>query len=379
MPSQTGSIDLTSQNSASKTATNYITADADGIKIHMTGESSTYQYQTATDTTFYISGKKRTKVGSDGLHIYVDTNESQIASFTSSGSIVGKTAGSHFAQDATTATFYGTNGTDKNLSIETYNGVGVIKFNGDRSSINGFANILGLRSYGSSDSTDNGMITITAESEDVNTASGSVGLAYLDLYSDPGVAHAELASYDNSGNFATVYVDGKNNAVDITGDLRLVNNVLSPSFGGTGKTSLQATRSAMGLGNTTGALPVANGGTGKTTAADARTALGAAHNVWTSLGSVSGTTSLTIDLTNYNEVLITCRYSTTYLSSIVLPKAGINASTQWEIYLGGWGNNSTTSNRRAVAKLSRVKFTPVVVTTDQTDRTSSSTWVVYAR
>lgn len=53
---------------------------------------------------------------------------------------------------------------------------------------------------------------------------------------------------------------------------------LPAANGGTGQTSLQATRNAMGLGNTTGALPIANGGTGKTTAADARAALGAAHN-----------------------------------------------------------------------------------------------------
>ena len=38
--------------------------------------------------------------------------------------------------------------------------------------------------------------------------------------------------------------------------------VLPASKGGTGQTSLQATRNAMGLGDTTGALPVANGGTG---------------------------------------------------------------------------------------------------------------------
>lgn len=37
---------------------------------------------------------------------------------------------------------------------------------------------------------------------------------------------------------------------------------LPAAQGGTGNTSLQATRNAMGLGNTTGALPVANGGTG---------------------------------------------------------------------------------------------------------------------
>ena len=40
--------------------------------------------------------------------------------------------------------------------------------------------------------------------------------------------------------------------------------VLSAEHGGTGETTLQATRNAMGLGNTTGVLPVANGGTGTT-------------------------------------------------------------------------------------------------------------------
>lgn len=45
--------------------------------------------------------------------------------------------------------------------------------------------------------------------------------------------------------------------------------------GGTGQTTVAAARNALGLGNTSGALPVANGGTGSTSAADARTALGA--------------------------------------------------------------------------------------------------------
>lgn len=39
--------------------------------------------------------------------------------------------------------------------------------------------------------------------------------------------------------------------------------VLSPARGGTGQTSLQATRNAMGLGNTISYLPLANGGTGR--------------------------------------------------------------------------------------------------------------------
>ena len=50
---------------------------------------------------------------------------------------------------------------------------------------------------------------------------------------------------------------------------------LPADMGGTGNTSLQATRNAMGLGNTTGALPIANGGTGATTAANALGMLGA--------------------------------------------------------------------------------------------------------
>lgn len=50
--------------------------------------------------------------------------------------------------------------------------------------------------------------------------------------------------------------------------------------GGTGQTTAAATRNALGLGNTTGALPIANGGTGQKTVAAARNALG--------LGNTSG-------------------------------------------------------------------------------------------
>lgn len=50
--------------------------------------------------------------------------------------------------------------------------------------------------------------------------------------------------------------------------------VLSIAKGGTGTTSAQGIRNVLGLGNTTGAVPVANGGTGATTAAKARENLG---------------------------------------------------------------------------------------------------------
>lgn len=53
-----------------------------------------------------------------------------------------------------------------------------------------------------------------------------------------------------------------------------ITGTLGAGNGGTGQTSLQATRNAMGLGNTTGALPVANGGTGANAATGARSNLG---------------------------------------------------------------------------------------------------------
>lgn len=70
----------------------------------------------------------------------------------------------------------------------------------------------------------------------------------------------------------------------------ITSGTLSVARGGTGQTSLQATRNAMGLGNTTSALPVANGGTGATTKSGARSNLGIAF-------SLSGTT-LTITITD---------------------------------------------------------------------------------
>ena len=48
---------------------------------------------------------------------------------------------------------------------------------------------------------------------------------------------------------------------------------LSIANGGTGATTVAGARNALGLGNTSGAVPIANGGTGETTAAGARTNL----------------------------------------------------------------------------------------------------------
>lgn len=72
----------------------------------------------------------------------------------------------------------------------------------------------------------------------------------------------------NLASTASAVFDGSaDTALGVTGTLQ-------PGNGGTGQTSLQATRNAMGLGNTTGVLPVANGGTGQATLALARSAMG---------------------------------------------------------------------------------------------------------
>ena len=72
----------------------------------------------------------------------------------------------------------------------------------------------------------------------------------------------------------------RQNAVEINpawgiyhGDTRL-DGTVAINRGGTGATTAAGARNALGLGNTTGALPIANGGTGATSAAAARNALG---------------------------------------------------------------------------------------------------------
>lgn len=98
--------------------------------------------------------------------------------------------------------------------------------------------------------------------------SGSVNKANLTT-----TANAVAYFSDTTGTFASkASANGALYATSANGALSW--GTLPAAQGGTGQTSLQATRNAMGLGNTTGALPVANGGTGATTAASARTNLG---------------------------------------------------------------------------------------------------------
>ena len=72
-----------------------------------------------------------------------------------------------------------------------------------------------------------------------------------------------------------------------------VTGTLAPGNGGTGQTSLQATRNAMGLGNTTGVLPAANGGTGQSSLQATRNAMG--------LGNTTGVLPVANGGTNSNS------------------------------------------------------------------------------
>ncbi len=89
-----------------------------------------------------------------------------------------------------------------------------------------------------------------------------------------------------------------------------VTGTLPVARGGTGQTSLQATRNAMGLGNTTGVLPIANGGTG-TNSSDPVIASGTSGN-W--------------HYVKFNSGLAICSFKKNYT---------ISTSTQWNnIYTG---------------------------------------------
>ena len=81
-PYVSSKVDITNAtNAAAKTATNYIAADSNGIKIANANPSTatTYQHQTATETDFVVAGGVRNRINADGMTLYngsgtADTN-----------------------------------------------------------------------------------------------------------------------------------------------------------------------------------------------------------------------------------------------------------------------------------------------------------------
>lgn len=104
---------------------------------------------------------------------------------------------------------------------------------------------------------------------------------------------------------------------------------------------------------TSGTLPLARGGVGSTTAAGARSNIGAAAKTWTSLATVATGADATLDLTGYSELLILGYYSTTYLSSAVIPVAFLGTTVR-ELYLGGTWTDSYS--RGASVSLSKTSI-----------------------
>jgi len=108
-------------------------------------------------------------------------------------------------------------------------------------------------------------------------------------------------SVDGSGNIAVALASGTpwRNAI-----FGVTNGVVPASLGGTGQTSLQATRNAMGLGNTTGALPIANGGSGLTGSAYANFTL------------ASGCSASTHAYRHWGKVVTVMIYNATFTADV---------------------------------------------------------------
>ena len=110
--------------------------------------------------------------------------------------------------------------------------------------------------------------------------------------------------------------------------------VLAIKDGGTGATTVAGARNNLGLGNTSGALPIANGGTGATTVSDALTNLGITDSgwqtetdgtnytgtiYWRKIGNIATVTGTSVQLRNSLS-----GSSVTLLPQDTLPKPKIN-------------------------------------------------------
>ena len=84
---------------------------------------------------------------------------------------------------------------------------------------------------------------------------------------------------------------------------------------------------------------------------------------------------MTYDLRNYYEVMFVARAGTSYVGSVVLPKAQLSTTAR-EVYLSG-GSNSSTGGRGFALDATTTKATPAARKVDGT--TTSCNWWTYAR
>lgn len=99
---------------------------------------------------------------------------------------------------------------------------------------------------------------------------------------------------------------------------------------------------------------------------------------WTLIKSVTGNVSTTIDLSDYGEVLVTCKISggsnPRYASSSILVSTLTNNYQEWSI---GYSSSVYTANVGALFRLSLTNFTPQWAFYSGTDYSSTAEWNVY--
>jgi len=159
----------------------------------------------------------------------------------------------------------------------------------------------------------------TKTSGAINVSSGGTG-------STTFTSNAILTGNGTSAVVAKATANGAAYATSANGELTF--GTLPVAQGGTGQVSLQATRNAMGLGNTTGALPVENGGTGNTSYDSTPTANSTKM-------VTSGGVKAALDL-----------------------KQAKNASTTVTIAVGDWSSKTATKSATGVTASNIVSVSP---------------------
>lgn len=230
---------------AAEMATSYITELTDGIMVHPDGDSTTgWSIRSALELL---------KGGTSYIKAWLDGNVPKVR--------VGLESAAHILMTGTASKFYASDGTTQVAEI------GLVPNTTDARMWLGDArrNITSSRSS----STDDGVTTYTdvigVSSYGVNN--GNEAQVDITSHGTSGTTTLRVNSKEQSG--ATVDVNPTSVWIDQGVDVHVegalyIGTALGVSSGGTGQTSLQATRNAMGLGNTTGELPIANGGTGST-------------------------------------------------------------------------------------------------------------------
>lgn len=196
-----GPVSIREASAAAKTATNYITADANGITIHMQGNSSTYQRLTSTASTWYVGSAKRSEVSADGLKVYVGSagSEVEVGSFGATTQI-GKSDESHMTLDYHSMRLVDKAGTTyfyiSDLRDET--GVATIteRFFGD-----------GSKTVFTVSLTVSAEVSATVSNDPTNTATRN-GSAYV-FASAPSVGSEVIIVYKTTSERAKAYTLGR--------------------------------------------------------------------------------------------------------------------------------------------------------------------------